>query len=604
MLDFDWEQGVFSLLARGWRVIKPRPQALPQAVELTEHHQRLTLLAQLVCGHAVALRAAEGVGGVLGDHILLPPQLACGRDRAANASLYLLRSLLSAVVIRDRLDEGLPKRPAARFVAGLAAWREAGARLRAELPGTAAPLAAARADALAARSGDHPLEPWLRAALRDQAPPAGTPAGDPATLTPCWLYGELLSGGAELGASGGGAEPEAITGTELEAPARDRVSVIELDEAEAERSVLNNAFEQVETADSWRGGARDTDAEDDLNDHADALEECDLREVLRGGETPRSLYRCDLLLESGAGDADDETPDPAGIPYPEWDHRRRRYRERWCTVLPRRWSERDPGWAGDARRRLRPVIGRALHEVAAARRQLEAQPRQLDGEELDLDAVVREAGDRAIGFGGEQRLYRRLARRQHEWATTVLIDVSLSADAGVDGRRVLDVSRDAVLVLGEVAAAMGDRLQVLAFSSQTRHRCWCWEVGRWGEAWSIGAERLGALHPRGYTRIGPALRHATAGLAAVPAERRQLYLLSDGKPTDYDRYEGRYGVADVRRAVAEARGAGIHPHAFAIDAVARAHLPAQFGTGNWSVMSRVEDLPETLAGVYARTTRT
>jgi len=604
MLDFDWEQGLFSLVARGWRRLRPRPREQPGCAHLAEHQERLGLLTQMVAGAPVHLRPSEGFGGILADHILLPATIDLHRQAADNARLYLLRCLCSAIVIRDRLDEGLGHDPAGRFVAGLTAWREASRRLGEELPGCAEDLTAARAMELAhrARTPHHPLEPWLQAALKDDPAPSGIPRGDPANLQPCWLWGELFPAGNETTSKGGRVEPEAITGTEVEAPARDRVSVVELDECEAERSILSHPFEQVETADSWRGGARDCDGEDELSEHADALDECDLHEVIRGGDTPQSLYRCDLLLESGAGDAEEETADD-GIPFDEWDHRRRAYRPGWCRVLPRRWETRDPAWASANRRRLAPVIGHALHEVAAARRRLDAQPRQLDGDELDLDAVVREASDRAAGCGGEQRLYRRLARRHHDWATVVLIDISLSADSGVAGRRVLDVSRDAVFVLGEVAAALGDRLLVVAFSSQTRNRCWSWQVCGWDEDWTTGAARLGALRPRGYTRIGPALRHATAVLERQRSERRQLFLLSDGKPTDYDRYEGRYGIADVRRAVGEARTAGVDLHAFAVDATARAHLPAQFGTGNWSVMTRTEELPGILAGVYARSTQ-
>jgi nitric oxide reductase NorD protein len=129
-----------------------------------------------------------------------------------------------------------------------------------------------------------------------------------------------------------------------------------------------------------------------------------------------------------------------------------------------------------------------------------------------------------------------------------------------------------------------------------------WEVGRPGESWNRVAARLGGLEPRGYTRIGPALRHATQRLSRRHAERRLLVLLSDGKPTDYDRYEGRYGIADIRRAVQEATAGGVHLHALAIDGTARAHLPSQFGTGCWSVLPCVDDLPETLAGMYARLT--
>jgi nitric oxide reductase NorD protein len=143
---------------------------------------------------------------------------------------------------------------------------------------------------------------------------------------------------------------------------------------------------------------------------------------------------------------------------------------------------------------------------------------------------------------------------------------------------------------------------VLAFASETRNRCHVWEVLGWDEAWADGRERLGALEPRGYTRIGAAIRHATADLAAVTAERKLLLLVSDGKPSDYDRYEGRHGIADVRQALRESAQRGLCAHALAIDAVARAWLPDLFGPGAWHVLPRPELAPDALTEVYGRLT--
>jgi nitric oxide reductase NorD protein len=147
-----------------------------------------------------------------------------------------------------------------------------------------------------------------------------------------------------------------------------------------------------------------------------------------------------------------------------------------------------------------------------------------------------------------------------------------------------------------------NRIQLLAFASETRNRCHVFEVRGFDESWSAGRARIGALVPQGYTRIGPALRHATMGLANEPAEKRLLLLISDGKPTDYDRYEGRHGIADVRMALREAERLEIHPHALAVDAVARDTLPALFGEGGWHVLPQPEELVEALTSVYGRLT--
>jgi nitric oxide reductase NorD protein len=149
---------------------------------------------------------------------------------------------------------------------------------------------------------------------------------------------------------------------------------------------------------------------------------------------------------------------------------------------------------------------------------------------------------------------------------------------------------------------LGDRIRVLAFSSETRNRCHVWDVLGWDEPWQAGRARLGALEPTGYTRIGPAIRHATADLAAVAAERKLLLLVSDGKPTDFDRYEGRYGIADVRQSLREAEQRGLRAHALAVDAVAREWLPALFGAGAWHVLPRPDLLADVLTEVYGRLT--
>jgi len=78
--------------------------------------------------------------------------------------------------------------------------------------------------------------------------------------------------------------------------------------------------------------------------------------------------------------------------------------------------------------------------------------------------------------------------------------------------------------------------------------------------------------------------------------------ISDGKPTDYDRYEGRYGIADVRHALREAERLDISPHALAVDRVACDYLPAMFGPRGRHILPHPDRLPEVLTTVYGRLT--
>ena len=79
-----------------------------------------------------------------------------------------------------------------------------------------------------------------------------------------------------------------------------------------------------------------------------------------------------------------------------------------------------------------------------------------------------------------------------------------------------------------------------------------------------------------------------------PAEHRLLLMLSDGKPNDADRYDGRYGVEDMRQSVAEARLQGIFPFCLTVDLQAPAYLPKVFGPDNYAVLSTPERLPMVL----------
>ncbi len=627
-LDLDWELGLF----RGARALVRRlrggngaeaPGAAARAARLADHRAALSAFARALSGLPVRIVACSDAGGVRGLDLLLPESLALTDTPEGNRELYVLRTAVSAAIVRlglaQRYAAGSDAQPVP--LPALRAAAEACAWLSRELPGFAPAMQRARSLALAARpeasqfrGGEAARERARRAALRLEAPwqdaalvaaIAAAPGRGRAALGER-LLGEHLEPPARARGDAGCADAESQpqgAGSESEADAPRVGSIEHVDLQPDERGdIVLNPYERVETLDAYRGGSRNLDGADDLDAHLEALSEVDLGKVTRGGGAAQSLLRADISLAADAPDVASRTPDANGIAYDEWDWRARAYRPDWCTVYPTSVRSSDPGWAADASVRHSRRIAELRRRLERHRAGLRSVDRQLDGEDVDLAALVDERAAVAAGFGGNPRLYVRQERRRRDFATTVLLDVSLSTDAWIRGRRVLDVARDAVFVLGEVSAQLGDRLRVLAFASQTRNRCRVWEVLGWHEPWAAGRARLGCLEPTGYTRIGPAIRHATADLAAVAAERKLLLLVSDGKPTDYDRYEGRYGIADVRQALREAEQRGLRTHALAVDAVARDWLPALFGPGAWHVLPRPERLPDVLTEVYGRLT--
>lgn len=341
----------------------------------------------------------------------------------------------------------------------------------------------------------------------------------------------------------------------------------------------------------------DDDANPDAGRAAENMDELAIADA--DGQRLASKVRFDLDLPSAAAD---DLPVGEGIALPEWDFRRRQLKPDWCRLqmLESRHAVPQPlpEHLRHAARRLRCQFA----ALAPARRWAKAQP---DGDELDIDACVRQRADRLAGqHTGSTGIYLAQFRRSRDLACLVLADLSLSTDAHVsDTQRVIDVVRDSLLLFGEALSATGDRFALLGFSSLKRNRVRCHALKDFDSPFDATVRgRIAALRPGYYTRIGAAIRHATNLLAEQPAAVRLLLILSDGKPHDIDVYEGRYGIEDTRMSVVEARRAGIRPFCLTIDREGVDYLPHVFGPAGYAVLHRPEDLPLRLPRLYAQLT--
>ena len=244
---------------------------------------------------------------------------------------------------------------------------------------------------------------------------------------------------------------------------------------------------------------------------------------------------------------------------------------------------------------------RALRDSIRRRfEMLKAEPmrlrRQLDGEEIDLEAYVEGHADYRAGLALPQAFYQTRRRARRDMAIMLLIDISGSTDACVSGnRRVIDVEREALLLVCLALQSLAEPYAVYAFSGEGSQSVDMRPVKRFDEAFgNTAARRIAALAPEYFTRTGAALRHATTLLMEQPVGHRLLLLLSDGKPNDVDRYQGRYGLEDTRQAVAEARLQGVFPFCLTVDRQAATYLRAIFGARQYGLLPRPELLPAVL----------
>ncbi len=284
--------------------------------------------------------------------------------------------------------------------------------------------------------------------------------------------------------------------------------------------------------------------------------------------------------------------------YPEWDCRKAVYLPDHTSVLA---GLAEPGVEGSwkldagARRRVREVK-RRFEALTAGRVRHRAQ---VDGAELDIDAVVRATADlRACGEGSD-RVFEQIRTTDRDLAVTVLVDTSRSTESYADDRPVIEVEKEALIAFTEGLTAIGDSHEILSFSSLKRSRVRVETLKTFEEPLSpLVRARIGAMRPGHYTRLGAAIRHATVGLAKRPNRRRLLIVLTDGKPNDLDHYEGRFGIEDSRKAIEEARALGCSVFGITVDKEARAYIPRIFGANGFAVIGRPSKLAEALPVLY------
>ncbi|HEY9854397.1 MAG TPA: VWA domain-containing protein, partial [Stenomitos sp.] len=571
--DFDFQLLLWQGFSRTWQWVTRDPGAdrrREAGVPLAEHRDRLQILARALSGLPLLVRPTTELPGTDGRHLLLPEHAQWFEDPACN--LMVLKLL--TIVLAEAARTGRFTAPAALDPAGLQWARE----ILASYPGLAEPLETYES-----------AELWrLKRSAWDPVPEEG--------LLPALSYRLMprLQGlSPEVGAPGEEPTSQSIDGSEAEAPVQEEVTRTSINKEEQEQYTLAHSFEKVETLDEYRGTARDLDGSDEMEDQLEAMRELKMTEVIRVDDAVHSVYRAELLMGDSAGDAAEAGT--GGLPYDEWDPKKRSYRKDWCRVFVRPFTESRPEWYaeqlakhGDTVHRLKKVMERAL----GANEQLR---RQKEGPELDLNAIVENQARVHAGQSPLEELYLASRKRKRDLAVLVLLDTSLSTDAYVEQRRVLDVCKETLLVLTEVCAHFKDPLEIAAFHSHTRNQVFYHPLKTFQEPWTHVKPRIGALEPQGYTRIGPALRHATQRLLRQKAKHRVLLLLSDGKPNDYDRYEGRYGIGDIRQAIREAESHGVHVHALAVDKQARDYLPQMLGSQRFSILRHPQELPEALS---------
>ena len=309
--------------------------------------------------------------------------------------------------------------------------------------------------------------------------------------------------------------------------------------------------------------------------------------------------------------------------YPEWDDQRGTYLPRWCRVVERPFALTDDRAVHQLQRRHQFLLTRLRRLMQnALPAGLEPERRTTDGDDIDFDAAVEALTDLRAGHAPGDTLYQRLRRRKRDVAVGILLDASSSTGERAEGAppldpesaavtgyrrwpRVLDIEVVATMLCLTAVDAVGDACAAWAFSGTGRESVDMPVLMALDEPFSGRViRRIAAVKPVHATRMGAAIRHAGARLAAAPHATKLLIVVSDGRPYDVD-YGQQYGedaaagyaAADTAHAIEEARRGGVRPFLLTVDHGGEDYL-AKICARDYQILNDIAALPERLTTLY------
>lgn len=345
----------------------------------------------------------------------------------------------------------------------------------------------------------------------------------------------------------------------------------------------------------------------------------DARELFNAWNDPSPEGEPDDLAGAEAW-SEAETPEQALVEgevaynYDEWDRELTDHRLGWCRVVEKRVKQGDRSFVDDTRERHKGVISSIRHQFQLMKPEnLTRVANEVDGEEFDLNAVIDYVIDRRADGQQSERIYTKRLRRRRDVAVSFLLDQSSSTARTIGrhplqpytrpGRRIIEIEKEGLVLMSEALEAVGDVYSINGFTSEGRRNVKFYVVKDFDEKYDDAVKRrIGGINYQNNTRLGAAIRHATARLAKQDARTRLLIVLSDGRPYDHDYGDARYAREDTREALRQAKNEGITPFCITIDRESEAELRDLYGEIGYTIIDDVLSLPERMPGIYRRLT--
>ena len=304
-----------------------------------------------------------------------------------------------------------------------------------------------------------------------------------------------------------------------------------------------------------------------------------------------------------------EGREPVSEPYhySEWDYQIQLERPAWATVLEKRARLGDAAIVDGITAQYKREIHRMKFLLDAMQPQGVQRIRKLeDGDEIDINAAIASTIDLRMGMQPDPRIMMRSVRKVRDISIMVLVDLSESTNEQVSGQEysVLDLTRQACVLLSDAISKVGDPFAIHGFCSDGRNNVDYYRFKDFDQAWDETPKgRLAGMTGQLSTRMGAAIRHAGWHLRQQRSSKKLLLVITDGEPADVDVRDPQYLRYDAKKAVEDVGRSGIITYCMSLDPRADQYVSRIFGARNYMVVDQVERLPEKLPLLYAGLTR-
>lgn len=388
--------------------------------------------------------------------------------------------------------------------------------------------------------------------------------------------------------------------TEIKAKPTDEIEVLTVDKKTQEEYMLNHNFEKVETAEEFSGVWRNFDGDDTLEDDSNALDELQMNHVVRVDDPTHSIYQAEFAENVTISESSEAEAKGRFEVYDEWDYKSKSYKKGYCKVYPKIIKGDHGDYYQKTLKENQSVLLGLRKMLTNINNKFNKMPRQPSGDEFDIDAVTDLYADIKSGHTPSENIYHYKKKNEKDLSILLLLDVSLSSDGYSAGNKILDVEKQTSLLFGEILNEYNIDFEIAGFFSKTRNFCTYLTLKSFDEKWQSGLKNIGSIQPSGYTRIGGAIRHAGSVISKRPGKNKWVILISDGKPNDFDKYEGKYGISDVKQALKELNKNHINTYALAIEDQAKYYLPQMFGQNHYQILSSPTALLTSLVKLYEK----